>query len=369
MSKLSLGKKLAIFWQVSKSSYLFLIVIAALLILGFIFYTTNKKNYKKRKVVYLLSSAVILALMIIFYHGSLANIFDYMMNNLFIAIYFPNLAIYFAAIIIMNIILWTSLFDFRTSEIIKKINIVVYVIINYLLALLLSVINSNKLDIFKQTSIYGNNKARAIIELTSFVFVIWIVFLILYKLFLIYIRKDYKPKVKKVIVKKRVKKLPDNFIPITAPDAVIGKARRKDTKVSFKAKNVKVNKHKDDKIVAKTKEEPKSLIEEMIEERKNKKSEVVVTHGEQVISAPVDSDKNIEITIKKEEPVEKPEIISSENINQPFEQMLTVEDYKLLLRMLQEQKEKDKLEKERLEQIAKEEDKFGELEALYRSTK
>lgn len=378
MSKLSLWKKLAIFWQVSKSSYLFLIVLAILLFLGFMFFTTNKKNSKKRKYLYAISSAVILILMIAFYHGSLANIFDYMMNNLFIAIYFPNLAIYFAAIIIMNIILWVSLFNFKTTSIIKKINIVIYVIMNYLLALLLSVINTNKLDIFNQASVYGNNNARALIELSSFVFVIWIIFLIVYKIILTYIRKDYRPKVKKVIIKKRVRKLPDNFIPTTTPEYILGNKKNKEAIIFtepiksrviepiekdfvIENKDVVIEKPvqqtvivtpKEETIVIKNDEEP-SIIEQMVDEPK-KSVEKVVEENKQVVTTVVDEPKII---------------ATSDNLSTNFEQMLTVEDYKLLLRMLQEQKEKERLEKLRKEQLAKEENKFVELQALYRSAR
>ena len=378
MSKLTLWKKLAIFWQVSKSSYLFLIVLAVLLILGFIFLTTNKRNIKKRKLAYIISSAIILTLMVVFYHGSLASIFDYMMNNLFIAVYFPNLAIYFAAIIIMNVILWVSLFSFKTTSIIKKVNVCIYVVMNYLLALLLSVINTNKLDIFNQTSIYGNNNARALIELSSFVFVIWIIFLIIYKLILIYLRKDYKPKVKKVIVKKTVRKLPENFIPTTTPEYILGNKKNKETiiftepiksriiepveeKIVIENKDVVIEKPaqqtvivtpKEDTIVIKTNEEP-SIVDQMIEEPK-KAVERVVEETKQVV----------------ETVVEEPKIIATtEDLTTNFEQMLTVEDYKLLLKMLQEQKEKERIEKIRKEQLAKEEDKFIELQALYRSAR
>jgi len=378
MSKLTLWKKLAIFWQVSKSSYLFLIVLAVLLILGFIFLTTNKRNSKRRKLAYIISSAIILVLMIVFYHGSLASIFDYMMNNLFIAIYFPNLAIYFAAIIIMNIILWVSLFNFKTTNIIKKVNIVVYVIMNYLLALLLSVINTNKLDIFNQASVYGNNDARALIELSSFVFVIWIIFLVIYKLILIYLRKDYKQKVKKVIVKKTVRKLPDNFIPTTTPEYILGNKKNKETiiftepiksriiepneeKVVIENKDVVIEKPaqqtviitpKEETIVIKTDEEP-SIVEQIVEEPK-KVVEKVVEETKEVVKTVVDEPKIIATT---------------DDLTTNFEQMLTVEDYKLLLRMLQEQKEKERLEKIRKEQLAKEENKFVELQALYRSAR
>ena len=88
---------------------------------------------------------------------------------------------------------------------------------NYILALLLNVINKEALDIYSQSSIYENKLSSSLISLSSIIFIIWIIFLILYKLLLIYTRKDYKPKVKKVIVRKRVKKLPDNYMPVESP--------------------------------------------------------------------------------------------------------------------------------------------------------
>ena len=165
--------------------------------------------------------------------------FDYMMNNFFIAVYFPNLAIYMAAIVIMNIIVWISIFNFKTDKLIKRLNIVVYVIMNYILALLLSVINSSKLDIFAQESIYGNKKATALIELSSGIFVVWIVFLILYKIILIYLKKDYKPKVKRVIVKKPVKKLPVNFEPVEVPEYIYGNVPKREVEKIVTEKETK----------------------------------------------------------------------------------------------------------------------------------
>lgn len=227
MSKLSLIDKLRVLIDVSMSSSLYLIVIILLLIFGYLFVTTTKKTAKRNKIIYLAVFIFIAILLIITYHGSLSKMFDYMMNNLFVAIYFPNIAIYLAALIIMNIIVWISIFSYKTGKLIKKLNIVIYIIMNYLLALILSVINSNKLDIFTQESIYGNKKATALIELSSGIFIIWIIFLIIYKLILIYLRKDYKPKVKRVVVKKPVKKLPVNFEPIEAPSVIYGKSHKK----------------------------------------------------------------------------------------------------------------------------------------------
>ena len=222
MSKLSLLDKLKILFEVSKNTSWILIIAIILLVIGFIFVKTNKNNENIVKIIYRAFALIVLALMIITYHAPLNNLFDYMMNNLFIVIYFPNLAIYLAAIIITNIILWISLFNYKTSENIKRLNIVIYLIMNYLLILIFNVINKNKLDIFSQESIYKNTNATALIELSSIIFILWIIFLIIYKVILIYLRRDYKPKVKKVVVEKKIKKLPENFKNIDIPEYVYG---------------------------------------------------------------------------------------------------------------------------------------------------
>ena len=296
MSKLSLGDKIGVLFEVSKSSYLYLVIVVLLLVLGFIILSTNKRNKKRNKIIYISSSIFIFAFIIISYHSSLGNIFDYMMNNFFIAVYFPNLAIYLAAIIATNIIVWISIFNFKTSEIIKRLNVTVYIIMNYLLALILNVVNASQLDVFEQSSVYGNKKATALIELSSYVFTLWIIFLIIYKIILVYIRKDYKPKVKKVVVKKKVKKLPENYEPKEMPDYIYG-------------------------------------------------------------------------NLTKNEPI--PEIINSKEDSKvkAYEELLTLEDYKLLLKILKEQKEKDRMEKLRQEAMKKEYDKFEQLQAIYRSIK
>lgn len=228
MKKISLWDKISIVFEVSKSSYLFIILLLALIIIGFVFLKTNKKTRKRNKKIYLTIISIIIIFIILFYHSSLGKLFDYMMNNFFIAIYFPNLAIYFAAIIIMNIIIWFSILNKNNNEKIKRINIIVYIIINYLLVLILSTINTYNLDIFNQNSIYGNEKARALIELSSIIYMIWIVFLIIYKCILKYLKRNEKPKVKKVIVREKIKKLPENYQTVNIPQMVYQNKNKKE---------------------------------------------------------------------------------------------------------------------------------------------
>ncbi len=232
MNKMSLIDKIKILIEVSKNSYWFLIAILFLIGYGIVLLKTNKINQKRNKKIYLLFSLSVLVLLIVFYHSSINHLLNYLMDNIFISIMFPNIAIYFLGIVITNIILWISLFYEKTSKTIKRINILVYLILNYLLILVLNTIDVNNIDVFSQNSIYHNDKATALIELSTLIFSVWIVYLILYKIILVYIRKDYKEKVKKVVVKKTVKKLPENYEPVQIPDIIFGNAGKRITLIN-----------------------------------------------------------------------------------------------------------------------------------------
>lgn len=201
MATLSLLEKLAIIFEVSKSSIVFLVAIMLLIFFGLVLITTNKLNVKTSRRLFILIYIFIFACIIVLYKDSFSTMVTYLMNNLFKVIYFPNLAIYLFAIFIMNIILWYSVFSFKSTNIIKNVNIIIYIIINYLLVVLLDIINKQKLDVFNQASIYGNKSAQAVIELSSLIFIVWIIFLVLYKAIMVYLTRNNK--LPKVIKKKK----------------------------------------------------------------------------------------------------------------------------------------------------------------------
>lgn len=223
MMKTSIIDKLNIIFELTKSSNIFIAVIAFLLFIVVVAITNNKKNESTTKKIYLCIYAFIILAILITYYSSFGKMFDYLMNNLFIAIYFPNLAIYLVALIVVNIIFLVSVFKQDISKIIKNLNAIVFAIMNYLLALILNIIHTNKLDVFTQTSIYGNKKAQALIELSSTIFLIWIFFLVIYKMIMMYQRK-INPidayRVEKVIVEKRKRILPSNIREIRATEVV-----------------------------------------------------------------------------------------------------------------------------------------------------
>ena len=224
MEKLTLGKELSLFFKIISENKFSIVILLFLIFLTFIFITTNKKNIKTTKKIYIGIYSFITLFLLIFNGKHLGKFFDYMMNNFFIAIYFPNFAIYFAAIIISNIIVLISIFNQKITKLIKNINIVVYTFITYLLILLIGIISKSDLDVYSQASIYKNTSAHALISLTSTVFMLWIIFLILYTIIKKFITKDKDKEeviVKEKIVKERI--LPDNIkeVPIPAFATVV----------------------------------------------------------------------------------------------------------------------------------------------------
>lgn len=283
MTKLSLIDKLKVLVDITKSSNIFIITIISLIFLAYIFITINKKNMKSSKLTYIIIYAIILSSLLFAYKDSLNNMFDYLVNNLFIVIYFPNLAIYLSAIIITNIIIWISIFKTKVSKLIKNINVIVYCIMTYILILILNVISSNNLDVFTQTSVYSNKEALALIELSSAIFVIWISFLLLY----LAIRKFQK---------------------------------------------------------GITKEE-KEQIEKPVQSTKTVEASYYV------------KSTNDEIKVVKNDTRPKTQ----------YDDLLTLNDYKLLLNILKEHKEKEKAELEKQKREEEEQIKYRQLQELYSS--
>ena len=182
MKQLSLLDKLKVVVDLTSSDKTYIIVICLLAFLSILFATTNRKNAKESKKTYGIIYIISLIAIIIKYHASLSTMYDNMMNNIFVIIYFPNISVYLAAIITTNIIMWISMFNKNSKLFTKIVNSVAFFAMHYLLILLLSIITANNLDVFNQTSLYSNSEVHSLIELSSNIFVIWIIYLVVYKL-------------------------------------------------------------------------------------------------------------------------------------------------------------------------------------------
>lgn len=299
MTRMSLGEKLGIFCDVLLKNHLSMVILILLLVIAYMFITTNKKNAETTKKAYIIIYTGLVVFVLVTFSTHIFKFFDYMMNNFFIAVYFPNLAIYFAAIIISNIIVVLSIFRFDINKTIRNINIIMYTIITFIFILLIGVVSDKKLDVYSQASIYTNKSAHALIEISSTLFILWIIFLTLYYLICRYIEKK-KPQ---RVMKKRI--LPSNLIEIKAPDIAFKSSKRQ----------IEIDKKEVEKRVQ---EEVNRLVKEKLKESKN------------------------------------------------LDNLLTKEDYILLLKILKEKK-KDQIKVQR--EVKEDQESYLKLQEMYKSVR
>lgn len=389
MSKLSLLDKLKVLSDVTSSSGLFIVAIVILIALAALLITTNTKTKKISRFVCIAIYGAIIIVSILFYREELFELFDYMMNNFFIAIYFPNLAIYFAAIVTTNIILWISIFNRKITKWIRTINTIIFCFIHYLLILIINIITTNKLDIFDQTSIYENQEALALIELSSTIFVVWILFLIIYKIIRIYqdnqeinpkeelenspwekeIRKELPkdPIIKTETIIKR--KLPDSIKKTEVPSIIQGNIRKKQPEniIDFmkSATPTQDNSYlmdipdpilnespqfldimlRDQEIMKPLKSEKQPKTTKIVEKPPRKQRNITVIKEPKLVEK-----KTLRKEMKKEVEVVKSKQQKELDI---FDSLLTLEDYKRVLSVLKtyQQQEKKEIKKEDLEEL------------------
>ena len=389
MSKLSLLDKLKVLSDVTSSSGLFIVAIVILIALTALLITTNTKTKKISRFVCIAIYGAIIIVSILFYREELFELFDYMMNNFFIAIYFPNLAIYFAAIVTTNIILWISIFNRKITKWIRTINTIIFCFIHYLLVLIINIITTNKLDVFDQTSIYENQEALALIELSSTIFVVWILFLIIYKIIRIYqdnqeinpkeelensllekeIRKELpkEPIIKTETIIKR--KLPDSIKKTEVPSIIQGNIRKKQPEniIDFMKSDTPTQDNsylmdipdpilnespqfldimlRDQEIMKPLKSEKQPKTTKIVEKPPRKQRNITVIKEPKLVEK-----KTLRKEMKKEVEVVKSKQQKELDI---FDSLLTLEDYKRVLSVLKtyQQQEKKEIKKEDLEEL------------------
>lgn len=180
MSPVSLDEKLKIILSVISSSPLYLIFFVAIAVLVFLFSTTNNINKKQSRKTYFLIYSAFFIYLAIQYGGSFSTLVDYAVNQVFIGYYFPNIVIYICMLLIATIITLVSIFHKNISRIIKVLNSIIYGLLVYFLVLMLSIVNTLKVDVFDLKELYSSDKVRSLLEFSMFLFVTWVLVLVVY---------------------------------------------------------------------------------------------------------------------------------------------------------------------------------------------
>ena len=207
MQNYSLFEKIGILFSIIKTSPLFIVsfIIGIILItMMFLDLKTTKKIREKLLIVIWISVMIFIGIR---YCNYLIKISDNLVEEIFTAIYFPNIAIYTIIIITVNIALIIGLLKKKMTTSYKVANVFTTVVIDFLFILILETIIKNKIDVYETLTVYSNKDLLTLIELSSGIYTAW-----LFVVALIRIVEKSMPEEK--IVKEEIKEPEKIEIPI-----------------------------------------------------------------------------------------------------------------------------------------------------------
>ena len=174
MQNYSLFEKIGILFSIIKTSPLFIVsfIIGIILItMMFLDLKTTKKIREKLLIVIWISVMIFIGIR---YCNYLIKISDNLVEEIFTAIYFPNIAIYTIIIITVNIALIIGLLKKKMTTSYKVANVFTTVVIDFLFILILETIIKNKIDVYETLTVYSNKDLLTLIELSSGMYTAWL---------------------------------------------------------------------------------------------------------------------------------------------------------------------------------------------------
>lgn len=160
-----------IFNTIVSSSFFFIALIIAIVLL--ILIMISLKKYKKVNTkLFIVSWIFIIIALIVKYYEFMINLLDSFIENIFMAIYFPNFAVFTIVLLITNISLFHSSLKKDKDMIYKIIQITSAILIDLLFILILDTTAKNNIDIYSQTEVYQNNELFVLLESSMAIFTV-----------------------------------------------------------------------------------------------------------------------------------------------------------------------------------------------------
>lgn len=198
MVELSLLDKIKTLLNLVLSSSLFLILLISIgIIILDICYISRKS--KKVKIIYSVISFMIIIGLSINYLKELVNIVNVINKNLVMLINFPTILEYVTIIFISILVMIISFIFKRFTKIIRGINLGVIIADLFIFFLILDQISKNNVDLSNKIDIYSNQNLMVLFQISLFIFIIWMAFLIIYSIIMKLIKSNYN--IEKQIIK------------------------------------------------------------------------------------------------------------------------------------------------------------------------
>ena len=165
-------EKLLCLFNIVKTSYIdiiFLLVVVISLILLF----RKKISGKVCYIINVISSLVLLGVVIYNNIDKLSSTIDSIVDFTFTNIYFPSIYVYLLVLIVTNVFCILILLRKRMEKKYKIVNGSVMLVINFILAIILDIVASDSVDLFKKESMFANTNLVMMMELSVNIFLVW----------------------------------------------------------------------------------------------------------------------------------------------------------------------------------------------------
>ena len=172
MKYTSIGEKITCIANIIAKSNIYPIFIIILALITILLITKKLKN-KTGIILIAVTYISLFTTVIANNYKQLSKVFDNLSTNIFTNIYFPSTYTYLFILIIIDIITIKSLLNFKENKVYKRINIIYFLIMQFIFALTLETISKNKIDIFVKKSLFSNTNLIILLEISIIIFILW----------------------------------------------------------------------------------------------------------------------------------------------------------------------------------------------------
>lgn len=218
MRYIELPEKLIILFETILEYKILVFLVAFLIVFTFLLL---KKAISRKTYILLITITFLIGLGVTVITTSDITIsFNDVINNIFMGIYFPSVEIYISILIIMLIAVVNAFVNKKMGNGYKINNIVMFFTLVFLFISFLLTISDNRIDVFNKESIYTNVNCLVLLQLSTMVFIFWLIIsLIIY--LVNFISNKINPDSKVVVEEKVNNEIFDKQIVIENDELVI----------------------------------------------------------------------------------------------------------------------------------------------------
>lgn len=177
MEKYTIFEKIKILFHTIISSPFFSLTALFGIILTILMIIDIVKHKKIRKRYYIAAWLFIFLFIVVKYIKILPVLIDNLVNQIFLALYFPSIGVYMLLLIVINIaFIYCLIKNIHKSY--KILTGVISILLDLLFILIINIILEKKIDITSEITLYTNSKLLVFLELSTALFVSWILIII-----------------------------------------------------------------------------------------------------------------------------------------------------------------------------------------------